>query len=434
MRDYLFIGFIIANLPIGFIRPYYGMLVYTWLSYMYPQSFTWSIAQSFPAAKLSAIATVAGTLITQAGETAALLQREIIMMVLFWCTMTISSIDPLTPAYAWIKWQDVSKIIIMGLLAATLLTSYQRVRWFLLLIGLSLGFYGFKGGIFSFVTGGEFIVWGPENSILRANNAIGLALNMCLPILWYLAHGERGYLRIVLYVMFFASIPSIMFTYSRASGLVTLPVVLLAIMLKGRTRWLLVCVLLLATLLAIPYVPKRWWDRQQTTFTYESDQSAMSRIDNWRFCWRVALARPVTGAGFGFYTRDTFAKYAPEFLLRYGKGPDSHSIYLGVLAAHGFPGLITFLSMIALCLFSCRRMERVARHRSDLTWLANYSSMIQISLLALLVNGAFVNMEYFDLLYHFVGVVASLKVICYRALSAEEEKLSLANEPVLATS
>jgi hypothetical protein len=47
--------------------------------------------------------------------------------------------------------------------------------------------------------------------------------------------------------------------------------------------------------------------------------------------------------------------------------------------------------------------------------------MIQISFLAFLVNGAFVNMEYFDLVYHWVAVVACLKVICYRQLAAETE-------------
>jgi hypothetical protein len=43
--------------------------------------------------------------------------------------------------------------------------------------------------------------------------------------------------------------------------------------------------------------------------------------------------------------------------------------------------------------------------------------MIQISLLALLINGAFVNMEYFELVYQLVGIVSCLKVICYRELA-----------------
>jgi hypothetical protein len=42
---------------------------------------------------------------------------------------------------------------------------------------------------------------------------------------------------------------------------------------------------------------------------------------------------------------------------------------------------------------------------------------VQVSFLAFLVNGMFVNMEYFDLVYDLVAVVAGLKVICRRALS-----------------
>jgi hypothetical protein len=43
--------------------------------------------------------------------------------------------------------------------------------------------------------------------------------------------------------------------------------------------------------------------------------------------------------------------------------------------------------------------------------------MIQLSLLAFLLNGMFVNMEYYDLPYHWVAVVATMKVIVARELS-----------------
>jgi probable O-glycosylation ligase (exosortase A-associated) len=161
-----------------------------------------------------------------------------------------------------------------------------------------------------------------------------------------------------------------------------------------------------------------FWDRQNTTFTYESDRSAMSRLDNWKFCWDLALDRPITGGGFDYNTRDTFAKYAPEFLYTYqGRTWDTHSIYFAMLATHGFPGLLIFLSMIVSCFVSCGQMRLAVRDRADLSWVASYSYIVDVSLIALLVNGAFVNMEYFDLVYDLVAVVASLKVICRRALS-----------------
>jgi probable O-glycosylation ligase (exosortase A-associated) len=206
-----------------------------------------------------------------------------------------------------------------------------------------------------------------------------------------------------------------MFTYSRASAL-TLPIVLLVILMKGRHRILGIGLASIAILLAIPWIPQRFWNRQQTTIEYEADTSAMSRIDNWKFCWRLALDRPLTGGGFEYAGRETFFKYAPEFLDTYGKEFNSHNVFLSVLAGHGFPGLLTFSGMIFFTLTSCWRLKRAVRNRGDLRWIASYADMIQVSFLGFIINGIFVNMEYFDLVYHWVAVVCSLKVVCMRAL------------------
>jgi probable O-glycosylation ligase (exosortase A-associated) len=357
--------------------------------------------------------------IRQAGDTAPLRQRESVLLLLFFFSFTFSGFFAFYPQDAWAKWQDVTKIVAMAFVASTLLTDQRKLKYFLLVIAFSLGFYGFKGGIFSLRTGGQDMVWGPGSSIIGANNSIGLALNMCLPVFWYLAKQERGLVKRVLQATFLLSMPAIMFTYSRASAL-TLPIVLLAMLIKSKHRFLGIGIGLIGVLLAIPWIPDRWWTRQQTTMDYEADTSASSRIDNWKFCWRLAVDRPLTGGGFEFSGRETFFKYAPEFLLTYGKEFNTHNVFFSVLAAHGFPGLFFFSAMLLSTLSSCGKMKRAVRNRPDLVWVGSYTDMIQISLLAFAVNGTFVNMEYFDLVYHWVAVVCSLKVICNRALKPVE--------------
>ena len=160
----------------------------------------------------------------------------------------------------------------------------------------------------------------------------------------------------------------------------------------------------------------------------------MSRLDNWQLCWLIALDHPLTGAGFEFQSRDIVAKYAPDFLLKYGgKVWDTHNIFFGILTRHGFPGLAAFLLMILCCLMSCWRLKRIVRDRPDLSWVKSYSEMIQLSFLGFLINGCFVNMEYFDLPYHWIAIVASLKVIVDRALAeVPDEDMSVAAIPVAA--
>src|SRR5690242_569888 len=106
MRDYLLIFLILANVPIGLVQPYYGMLVYTWISLMYPHLFTWSFGRTFPVAKLMAVSVIAGTIIRAAGRSAVLRQRENVLMILLGCTFTISTIFAIYPANAWDRWLD----------------------------------------------------------------------------------------------------------------------------------------------------------------------------------------------------------------------------------------------------------------------------------------------------------------------------------------
>src|SRR5262249_27150020 len=144
------------------------LLIYTWVSFMYPHMLAWSFAQTFPAAKAAAISFIGGALITQSGDSAPLRTREMVAMIAFWMTFTVSSVFAFYRAGGWIRWKDDTKIIALALMSATFITSRARMKWFLLVIGLSLGFYGIKGGIFSIVGGGENMVWGPGTSILGA--------------------------------------------------------------------------------------------------------------------------------------------------------------------------------------------------------------------------------------------------------------------------
>lgn len=423
MRDYVIISLVVASLPIGLFRPFYGLLVYAWISYMYPHELAWSFAKTLPVAKWSVLSVLGGLVMSPSLNPAALRQRENIAMLFLWCTFTFSCFFAFYPDQAWAKWTDVSKLIFMSLLASMLLRDRARIRQFLLVIAVSLGFYGFKGGLFGLVTGGNEMVLGPGDSIIGANNAIGLALNMCLPVLWYLSREEQGWRKRGLQVAFLLTIPAIMFTYSRASTY-ALMVLLFLMVLKSKHRVLVLGGAMMVAILAIPFVaqlvPEKWLARQQTVFTYEEDNSAMSRIDNWHFCWTLALDRPITGAGFDFQSREVFAKYAPEFLIKYnGKIWDTHNVIFGVLTSHGFPGLLAFIAMISFCLLSCAQLRRRVKGRPDLAWVASYSDMIQLSFVAFLTNGMFVNMEYFDLPYHWVAVVATMKVIVSKELATE---------------
>src|SRR5262245_1499937 len=141
MRDYVLVAFLLCCFPVGILRPYFGLLVYTWVSFMYPHMLTWSFALNFPAAKLTAISAPVGAFLNRTGDTTAVRQREAMAMIFLWCTFTISTFFAFYPNQAWVRWEDVSKAIIMALVSAMFITTKNALRYYLLVIGLSLGFY-----------------------------------------------------------------------------------------------------------------------------------------------------------------------------------------------------------------------------------------------------------------------------------------------------
>src|SRR5262249_24085532 len=234
---------------------------------------SWSFARSMPVAKLSGIGVLIGIVLQRCGDTRPLRQRENVLMVVLFVLFTLSSLFAFYPDRAWPKWQEVSKIILMALVTSTMLTDRKRLRYFLLVVALSLGFYGARGGIFTLLTGGNYRVWGPggdsSSSIIGANNALGVALNMCLPMLWYLSKDQQSvWLKGTLLLWFFLTIPAIMFTYSRASAL-ALGVVLIGIILKEKKKGLAIGLMLAVGVIGVNYIPEKWYERQQSTLEYQ---------------------------------------------------------------------------------------------------------------------------------------------------------------------
>src|SRR5258708_33931808 len=113
---------------------------------------------------------------------------------------------------------------------------------------LSFGALAIKGAIFGIRTGGESGVWGPPDSFIADNNSFALAVNMSLPMLFFLARDEnrRAY-RWLLHLAFACGVLSVVLTYSRG-GLLGLPAGLPAFTFMSRYN------LLVAFFAPLPYV------------------------------------------------------------------------------------------------------------------------------------------------------------------------------------
>lgn len=423
IRDIVLSVVMLVLLPAGFLHPWIGILVWSWLGYMNPHRQVWGFARDMPWAMLVALAVLAGIPFAKDRKPIPWL-RETFLLAALWGMYSLTTLTAMYPDEAWEQWQKVSKVLLFTFITMMFFQDRRRLRCLFLVIALSLGFYGLKGGVFSVLTGGQHRVQGPDASFFAGNTTVGVAMLMALPFLYYLQEDEpRKWLRHLLRITFWASAVAVIFTYSRGAML-GLPVVLGLLFLKrGGGRRLIAgisaAVLLGGLFLAVaPYViPQKWWDRMATIQSYEEEGSAMSRLKAWKVAYQLASDRPLTGGGF-------LALEHEEIYLRYGApwGKHSaHSIYFGVLGDHGFIALGLFVSLILLCFWSLFTLRWTTRRLPSGDWFRRSALMLEASLAAYAVTGAFFTLAYFDLFYHLVSLVVMLRVLARQEIAALKE-------------
>jgi probable O-glycosylation ligase (exosortase A-associated) len=416
IRDVLVTLTVVAALPFCLARPWVGLLVWSWISYMNPHRLTWGFAHDLPFAMMVGLATLVG--FPFAGDRKPVVwTRETLLLLLLWGWFTVTTVFAMYPESAWIKWEATSKSLLMAFLTIPLFQDRRRLRILLLVIAASIGFYGLKGGVFAALTGGQFMVLGPPGSFFEANTELALVLNMSIPISFYLAQEEeRRWLRYLLRGTFVLTLLAIPFTYSRG-GVVGLAVVLAVLFLRARTRLLLVPVAIAGVVAFVWLAPQQFLDRVQTLQNVEADGSAQLRLMSWRVGYEIALDRPVIGGGFQvFVHRETYDIYMPEYPRSFGH--DAHSIYFNLLGEHGWIGLGLFIALVLATFGSLRTLRRTGASNPELAWVARYARMLQASLLAYLITGAFLSVAYFDLAYQLLIVVIILKGIVHERVPA----------------
>jgi len=381
------------------LRPFVGVLAWTWVSFMNPHRLSWGVARTFPVALVVALATLAGVVLS--GEPKQLPRNPgTRLLFALWACLSISTALALHSDTALEAWILRSKILLMAILTMTLLKDRERLRWLCIVTALSVGFFGLKGGIFTIITGAQYQVLGPEDTFLGDNTSLALALTMVLPILFYLTRDvNQKPLRWLLWATFVFSIPAIIGTYSRG-GLLGLAAVAMTMFAKGGRKLFGVVLLTAATVAVITLAPQKWSQRMETIGHYQSEASAMARIHAWTLAWRLALARPIFGWGpQAMDDKKLYDTYYPESPGR----DDVHNSYLQLLAECGFVTFAVFAALLGWCLLHLRRLSALFRESPEHTWVATYADMLQVSLIGYVVSAAFLEMAFFDLLYHIVA-------------------------------
>ena len=415
MRDLIITAIIFGAIPFILMRPYIGILVWSWIGYMNPHRLTWGFAYSLPFAQVVFIATLLGMLLSKDKLNKLPWSPLFVawaLLITWWCITTLLAIDPASALPKLVISLKIQMVILFTVLAVSGRGQINALIW---VIVASLGFYGVKGGLFSLITGGNYRIWGPPETFIYDNNALALALIMIIPLIRYLQSTLTGkWARRACVAAMLLTGLSVLTSFSRGALLAASAMTLFMIFKsKKKIRSILALVFIVPALLL--FMPSTWYERMDTLRSYDQENSAMERLVSWEFAIDMALSRPF-GGGYKSFVEQNYAQYSPSATQKImeSKTPrfqDAHSIYFEMLGEHGFIGLFLFLAVLALAFTTARSVVKAAGNDPELAWAKELANMLQISIVGYSIGGAFLSLAYYDLIYHFIAIIMLLNVI-----------------------
>lgn len=438
MRDLLVTALFCYGVMKAFRHPYVAALLWVWIGLMNPHRLGWGFAYSIPFALMS-VGVLVISMLANPKDVRWPSSGPIRMFILFAVWMGLTTAFAIHREDSTNMYLNVIKVMVMTLGVAAVVRTRKEILGLVSVIALSLAFYGAKGGWFTLITGGAFRVWGPPSTVIEGNNELAVGLIITIPLLYYMVLqadkllelpwlekiGIKWLKRSIVILMLLCAISAIG-SHSRGA---LLAMIAMATMLWWRSKSKLAVglVVLLLSPALIFFMPDEWSSRMGTIQTYETDQSAMGRINAWTMAINIANNR-IFGAGFTTDSALIYQMYAPDpsdVLV-------AHSIYFQVLGEHGYIGLFLYLLFWFLTYRTAGRLTMVARGRPDLEWVGQLGAMIKVSIVGFAVGGAFLSLAFWDMPYYFMVllVVTENWVKSYRA----DEAVAGVTQPVVSNS
>ncbi len=421
-RDVIVFIAVFAMLPRAFTKPFFGLLLFTWLAYMRPQDFCWGFAKPIRYSLYCAILMYSGWFFHEHRKFTKFATPTRFMAGLFVClsiSLLIARRDPNDNQVT--KWFDLCKVFLVTFFTVGMVDNRDRFEKIAWTIGLSLGVFGIKYGLHGLLRGGR-ILQGPGGMMLD-NNDLCLGMAMNLPFLFFLGRSAtKRWLKRLCVVAFALTCVAVVCTLSRG-GFLTACLVCLLIFNKMKKSLLPWFIAGFALLLVPAILPEDAKERLATLQNPEEDGSAAGRLYAWNVGLRMAAANPFFGVGFeGFLSN--FRRYDPiQVRLRTGVKTVrvAHNTYIQVWAELGTLALICFLGMLISTLWMLRKTRREAMRRGpQAQWIVRFTNMLEISLLAFMFGAIFLSRAHFDLMYHLVTLTTALRFIALKEFEQME--------------
>ena len=425
--------FVVAVLAVGWgfalQSPLYAACLYLWIAYFRPESWAWS--DIFITLNLSYLAGVFLVLRAFMGGVRVRIDGRSALMLGFLVLSLISALMGFDSAYSIANWWDFAKVILVSVLLANIIRSPGDLRIVLIVISVSLGFEAVKQGWAQ-------LVLNPgarnDNSVpfLGDNNLVAVGMAMLVPVIAALAETSSGWWKRGWQFANVGVVYRALSTYSRG-GFLSMSAVSAIWFWRSPHKLRTLAAVVIAAALILPVMPQQFWDRMSTITSAgdERDTSQLSRLHFWQVAAAMANDRPLFGVGHKGYER-AYNDY--DFSDgQYLANRAVHSVWFGVLAELGYPGLLLFILIVFGALRSCRRVRKAAQ-RGEITGpLGAYAVAFETALVAFMVGGSFVSFQYNEMLWHYFALTIALERVAVAEAAVSRVPREEAQPAVTAT-
>ena len=410
MRSHLLLVALMGLIPVSWIHPFAGVLVWSWLSFMSPHQLTWGLATELRLNLIISVATLLGFIFSREQKTIPS-NISIVLLFLFAILWILTTISAMAPYLAEDLLTRYLKTFVLLYMIMALVHNRLRLHAFILVIVISIGYFAVYGGLVGIISGGSSHFSGPPGSYIGDRNHLALAIVTVIPLMNYIRmYSENRFVRFAMLATMGLGIISVLVTYSRG-GFLGLSAMGAVLWWKSKHKLVSLVIIAVLAVPAFQFMPQKWWDRMDTIETAaEHDGSFQGRLRAWETAFNLAVANPILGGGFSA-TQDpsVYARYKPAddpTILR-----AAHSIYFQVLGDMGFVGLSVFLMIFFTGWLNSVAVIRGGNKIPGMEWAVDLSKMIQVSMAGYLVAGAALSMAYYDVTLALIVVLARLRTI-----------------------
>jgi probable O-glycosylation ligase (exosortase A-associated) len=303
---------------------------------------------------------------------------------------------------------EMTKLFIIFLLTCNLLNSVKYINLFLWVIGFAATLTSLRGIR-------AHILWdairldyyGGGGQILDSNDLCA-ALVMIFPFLFYKIFSKNKIEKLLGLCWAPLVLFCIILTNSR-SGNIALLVILILILIRAIRKIRIILPMAVILILGLYFAPEEYYDRMKNIVNYQTDPSAVGRIELWKAGIRMWKDYPLTGIG-----QDNFELLISQYykdIFSWQSRIATHNTYIQLLVEGGIQTLILFLLLVFLSIKDALVITRKVPEVSDLAY------SICIGFIGFLICCIFLSRLIFVPLYWFIALPIALKDVTLKRRS-----------------